>query len=195
MKKLNYTEWGHPILARKMKFLSKAQIKSKRIQSLIEDMMFTIREGGVGLAANQVGKDMHMAVMTIPANHNGGVKIPDTAIINSKILEYSKKKVKGWEACMSCPGVRGLATRSEWVKVSYLDGNANKHIEKFTDFPAIAFQHEIDHLNGIRYAERIEDMKNLVTNGEYGRRHLPAIIAKMKREHEKNGKKLSWKKK
>ncbi len=185
-KKLSFTEWGNPILSKKLKPVSPAKVKSKALQSFIKDMFFTMSDIGYGIAANQVNKDLHLAVVQMPAEHNGGVALPRTAIINPKILEYSKEKAKNWEGCLSCPGVRGLATRSKWIRVSYWDENGKKHEQKLAGWPGIIFQHEIDHLNGIRYAERIEDMKNLITDKEYAKRWMPGIIAEMKRANVKN---------
>ncbi len=171
-KKIEFTEWGNEILSTRLKPVSASAIKSKPVQELIKSMFSKIKGVGVGLAANQVNKNMQLAVIEvtpIPGRPNVSY-FPKTVIINPKILKYSKEKTKGWEGCLSCPGIRGLVTRHKEVRVRYWDERAQKHEKIMVGFPAIVFQHEIDHLNGIRYAERMEDMKMLITERELRQR-------------------------
>lgn len=168
-RKAQFTEWGNEILSTRLKPVPISTIKSKPVQELIKSMFGKIKGLGIGLAANQVNKDMQLAVIEVtPIPGRSKVSyFPKTVLINPKILKYSKEKTKGWEGCLSCPGIRGLVTRYKEIKVRYLDEKAEKHEEVIVGFPAIVFQHEIDHLNGIRYAERMEDMKMLITEKEY----------------------------
>lgn len=169
VKKVEFTEWGNRILSTKLKPVPISKIKSKPVKELIKSMFSKIESvGAMGLAANQINKNMQLAVIEIAPNPErpGASSFPKTVIINPKILRYSKGKVKGWEGCLSFPGIRGLVTRHKEVKVRYWDERAEKHEKVIAGFSAIVFQHEIDHLKGIRYAERMEDMKMLVTEKE-----------------------------
>ena len=163
-KDLSIVGFGQPVLRQKSRPLSLPQIHSQTIKKLIPRMFYTMRNIGVGLAAPQIGLPLCLAVIEVkPLPHRPKVdNFPKTVIINPVIRQYSKKKLPMWEGCLSLPGVAGQALRSDWVVVEYLDEQGNKHKQKHTGFVAEVFQHEIDHLNGILYVDRIKDIKTLV---------------------------------
>lgn len=97
---------------------------------------------GIGLAANQVGVDLRVAVVSV----ENGTK--NFAIINPVIMERSKEKETYKEGCLSCPGVSIPVRRSKRVVVQCLDLNGTEVAYELTDLDARVFQHEIDHLNG-----------------------------------------------
>ena len=98
---------------------------------------------------------------------------PPIVIINPKILSYSKKQLSGWEGCLSMPDARGLVPRSEKITVAYYDEKGNKQVKNIDNFfEARIFQHEIDHLFGTLYVDRMVDMKTLATLGEYKQRYM-----------------------
>jgi peptide deformylase len=166
MKRLPRTYFGDPILRAKAKPVLLTEVKKPAFQKLIKLMFFTLREvDGVGLAAPQIGLPLRIAVI------KNGKKSPRIVLINPKIESRSKEEKQDWEGCLSLRSVRGLVPR--WVKivVSYYDENGikqRKAIGRFSE--ARVFQHEIDHLNGILYVDRMRDMKSLSTLGEYIKR-------------------------
>jgi peptide deformylase len=137
-------------------------------------MFFTMREvGGVGLAAPQIGLPIKLAVIKIGKTHTRQdlIALPPIVLINPKIESHSKEELQDWEGCLSLPAVRGLVPRYKQIVVSYYDETGKKQrrvIDKF--FQARVFQHEIDHLNGNLYVDRMRDMQNLMTLKEYMKR-------------------------
>jgi peptide deformylase len=91
-------------------------------------------------------------------------------IVNPKMVWHSKKKESDWEGCLSFSGVRGLVPRWTTVKIKYMNEKGQWLTEKHSGFPARVFQHEIDHLNGIVYVDRMTDMRSLMTQSEFRRR-------------------------
>lgn len=165
MKALPIVQFGDPVLRRKTKPLTAAQIRSAAVQKLIPQMFYTMRNIGVGLAAPQIGLSLRLAVIEVkPLAHRADVEsFPKTVVINPEILSYSKKRKPMWEGCLSLKHVAAEAVRSESVTVRYLDQHGKPHTKKFSGFVAQVFQHEIDHLNGVLYVDRIKDIKTLVS--------------------------------
>ena len=87
-------------------------------------------------------------------------------IINPKILERSASNVMDWEGCLSFRGPFGQVPRARWIKVEYLNEKGEKIQEKLSGFWARIFQHELDHLDGIVYIDRMKDMKTLMMQRE-----------------------------
>ena len=167
-KKLEIAELGHPVLRKKAKLVEK--VNDIKIQNLIDDLIYTAREvNGVGLAAPQVFKSYQLFIIASYPN----LRYPDapllepTAIINPKIKSHSKENIKDWEGCLSIPGIRGLIPRSKIVDVSYTNRKGKRVEEKYSDFIARIFQHEFDHINGIVFLDRLESVKDIITDKEY----------------------------
>ncbi|MEX0931268.1 MAG: peptide deformylase [Candidatus Paceibacterota bacterium] len=175
MKILPRTEFGNPILRAKAKKVPLKFLKTKKFKELKKQMIYTMRRThGVGLAASQIDSPLAIAVMEMrktPTRPDLEPKGPLT-IINPRIIKYSPKKVSDWEGCLSFKGARGLVPRSESITVEYYNKNGKKVIEKATGFWARIFQHEIDHLNGIVYIDRVEDTKTIITLNEFKKRIL-----------------------
>lgn len=175
MKVLTLTEFGNPILRSGTKKVPLSFLKTKEFKDLEKGMINTMRKtNGVGLAAPQIGISLRIAVMEIrktPTRPNVVPQGPIT-IINPLIKKYGAKKEKGWEGCLSLHDVRGEVRRSSEVTVEYINSAGKKVVERATGLWARIFQHEIDHLNGAVYVDRMDDMKTLMTVGEFKKRVL-----------------------
>lgn len=175
MKRLPRTYFGNPILRTKGRRLTAQEIARPALQALIRRMFFTMRRvGGVGLAAPQIGKSIQLAVIEIDQTglRPSVTPLPPLVIINPVILRCSADEVMDWEGCLSFPGARGLVPRSRRIEVAYLDEHGNKQTVQLRGFQARVFQHEIDHLNGRLYIDRMADMTTLMTMREFGKRIL-----------------------
>ena len=129
-----------------------------RTITLIEDMLDTMYEtNGVGLAAPQVGILKRIVVIDV----GEGPMI----LINPEILETSGEQT-GDEGCLSVPGKAGIVTRPNYVKVKALDENMEEVIYEGEELLARAFCHEIDHLDGHLYVEKVEGKLHDVTYDE-----------------------------
>ncbi len=143
------------------------------LQQLIDDMIETMRAAnGVGLAAPQVNRSERLAVIeTLPEYDEEGEEIPNSrqlyVIINPRLTWQSRRQVDGIEACLSIPGYVGEVSRAESVRVQALDRQGKKLNLRFKGWTARIFQHEIDHLDGILYIDRLTAPENFWTETEF----------------------------
>ena len=120
---------------------------TKRIITLLDDMKETLHvEDGVGLAAPQVGVLRQIAIVEYDEKFY--------ELINPVILESSGEAIEE-EGCLSVPGVRGLVKRPDKIKVEYTDRNGKRHLEEITGITARVFCHEIDHLGGVLFVDKM----------------------------------------
>lgn len=127
---------------------------------------------GVGLAANQVGIGIRAIVLESKADRRypDSPRFPLQAYVNPKIARASRKKVIDWEGCLSIPGYRGLVPRHHEIVVEATTPSGKKVRRKVRGFEARVFQHEIDHINGFVYLDRMTDMRSLMHEEEMARR-------------------------
>lgn len=112
----------------------------------------------VGIAAPQVGVTKRMCCVYIEMEEN---EVIDLTLINPRIIAYSNENIyiENGEACLSVKDKHeGIVHRHAYIKVEYFDIEGNKQVIEETDFPAIAIQHEIDHLNGILFYDHINKL-------------------------------------
>ncbi|MGL5078612.1 MAG: peptide deformylase [Waterburya sp.] len=163
----NVAQLGEPILR------SQAQPVIKidpNIVGLIDSLTATaIAKKGVGIAAPQISQSYRLFIV---ASHPSdryphAPTMPPTAMINPRILSHSDEIVKDWEGCLSVPDTRGLVPRYKEITVEYTTKIGETKQEILTDFIARIFQHELDHLDGILFIDRIPDQADLYTEAEY----------------------------
>ncbi len=160
MSILKVARMGHPVLRAPTRALTAKEIQTPEIQKLIDDMVETMHEyEGVGLAAPQVHESIKLAVIEFdpenPRYKSMGKKGLEV-FINPKIEVLDSTPRSFWEGCLSVPEIRGLVFRPRKVRVTYLDRNAKKQSVEAEDFLAIVLQHELDHLEGVLFIDRIE---------------------------------------
>ncbi|MBQ3601096.1 MAG: peptide deformylase [Lachnospiraceae bacterium] len=153
----NIREIGDDILGKRSKEVTQM---TDRTLTLIEDMIETMYESqGVGLAAPQVGVLKRIVVIDVSPSEE-----PEPIIlINPEILETSGEQT-GYEGCLSVPGKSGLVTRPNYAKVKALDINMEEFIIEGEELLARCLCHEIDHLDGHLYVEKVEG--DLIRNEE-----------------------------
>ncbi len=144
------------------------------LHDLLDDMYDTMRaRNGVGLAAIQVGIDIRALIINIPLEGADGEhdqpKENTLEMINPVILEKDGSE-KFQEGCLSVPGIYEEVERAKHVKVEYLDRDGTKHVIEDDDFLAIAIQHEIDHLDGKVFIEKLSYTKRKKFEKEWKRR-------------------------
>jgi peptide deformylase len=160
------------------------------LQRLIDNMIETLREAnGVGLAAPQIGQPIQLAViLTLPEEDDEGNEIEDTrelfVIINPEIFWRSKETTKGIEGCLSIPGYLGEVERHESVRVRGLDRHGRKLRLHLYDWTARIFQHEIDHLNGELYIDKLTGPENIWTEEEFQAMQEARKAKQQQQEHD-----------
>lgn len=110
--------------------------------------------GGVGLAAPQVWVNKRIIVVSLMQDYDDET-FKTIALINPEILEHSEEKCTDKEWCLSVPGESGDVLRWEWVKVRFYDSKWSQYSMKLTDLAARIVQHEIDHLDGILFTDKL----------------------------------------
>lgn len=141
-----------------------------KLQQLIDDMIETMRhKQGVGLAAPQVNIPWRLAVIeALPLSDDDGNEIENSrelyVIVNPEIVWTSRRILDGMEACLSIPGYVGEVNRYEAVRVRGQDRYGRKATWRVEDWTARIFQHEIDHLNGVLYIDRLTAPDNFWTD-------------------------------
>ena len=144
-----------------------------QLQTLIDEMIETMREAqGIGLAAPQIGRNLRMAVIeTLPKEDDEGNELPDSrdlfVIINPEIMWHSSEIIAGVEGCLSIPGYLGEVDRSESIRVRALNRDGKKLKLKLSGWTARIFQHEIDHLDGALFIDKLTSPENLWTEEAY----------------------------
>lgn len=99
-----------------------------------------------------------------------------TAVINPKIISHSEKISKDWEGCLSIPGIRAPVPRWQSIKVEFTNRQNRIMTRSYHDFVARIFQHEIDHLDGTVFLDRVETTKDIITEKEYQKiNHTPGV--------------------
>jgi len=173
---------GHPTLRVKASPVSKEEILSDEFKSLINDMFETMEaEEGIGIAAPQIGVSKQVAIVGVPKDNPRYPDAPEPeegdgedendfdvlVVINPTITVVDEEKMGFWEGCLSVPGLRGYVERPKKIKVEFTDLEGNSQTVEAKGFAATVFQHELDHLDGVLYVDRVEDIKKLSYIDEY----------------------------
>ncbi len=159
---LKIARMGHPIL--KAKAVPVDDPTRPDIAELVENMIETMHDAnGTGLAAPQVHVPLRVVVYTVyperdKAEGGEGQGVPLTVLINPEIEPLSPEKKIGPEGCLSIPGMMGEVPRFTHIRYSAYDLDGERHVREANGFHARVIQHECDHLDGILYPYRIEDM-------------------------------------
>ena len=167
-KLLQIAQLGHPVLRKKALKINKPIFAD--VKNLIANMIATLKDNnGVGIAAPQVYESKRLFILASNPSQRypDAPKMKPVPIINPKIIKYSGKKKKDWEGCLSVPGIRALVPRYLSIKVEYITRDGKKKTKLFKDFVARIFQHEYDHLEGLVFLDRIETVKDIITEKEY----------------------------
>ena len=167
----NIAQIGHPILRNKTKDIPINEIKSENIQKIIEKMIKTMRKhNGAGLAANQIYEPIRICIIEVLDNprYKHLNSIPLKVLINPKvIIKKNTTTFNSYEGCLSVPNLRGKVRRYNSINVTYYTMDAKKITENIKGLESIVYQHEIDHLDGYLFTDKVEDNSTLVTYENY----------------------------
>jgi peptide deformylase len=181
MSILKVARMGHPVLRARAKPLDPADIKSPRVQQLIDDMFETMQEyQGVGLAAPQVHESLRLFVAGFPPRPGDEVdddeeeegeddRVPLMAIINPEIAIIGDDTADDWEGCLSIPEIRGRVTRAREIKVRAYDRRGRRIELNVRGFTARVILHETDHLDGVLFFDRMESLETLTYLDEFSK--------------------------
>ena len=150
---------GHPLLLQRAHEVK--EFNTPELHALVQDMFETMEAAhGAGLAANQIGVLSRVVIFGFEDNprYPDRPSVPLTVLVNPLIEPLDEVRDSDWEGCLSVPGMRGLVPRYRRIRYSGFDPQGNPISREVEDFHARVVQHECDHLDGILYPRRIEDM-------------------------------------
>ncbi|HEX9079101.1 MAG TPA: peptide deformylase [Desulfuromonadaceae bacterium] len=159
---------GHPVLRGATGAIEDPAAPA--IQALIDDMLATMVEaGGVGIAAPQVYEPLRLFIVASHPNprYPQAPAMEPTPMLNPELLWQSEEVEKGWEGCLSVPGIRGPVSRSRSIGVRYLTRYGEPREEELAGFIARVFQHEYDHISGLVFLDRVASTRELISEREY----------------------------
>jgi peptide deformylase len=165
--KIEIDQAGNPVLRQRARPLSLAEIRSREIQKLMESMRTCMHEApGVGLAAPQLGLALQLAVIEDREEYHREVSealllererkpVAFHAIINPVLEEIGEERAEFFEGCLSLSGFSALVPRARHVRVTCLDERGENRVIEASGWYARILQHEVDHLNGALYIDRM----------------------------------------
>jgi peptide deformylase len=173
---------GHPVLRERTADVDPAAVAGTEIRGLIADLIDTMRDAnGAGIAANQIGVPLRVAVIEVDENKRYPYKppIPLTVIINPRIEPIDDELVEINEGCLSVPNLRGMVHRHVNIRVRSLDEHGQPRDEINRGLTAGTYQHECDHLDGKLFLDRVTDPTTFTTWEQFERFHRDAFVARI----------------
>jgi peptide deformylase len=173
---------GHPLLRERACELSAEELRTPAIQQIIDDLIDTMHHAnGAGIAANQIGELVRIATIEVNKNPRYPYKppIPLTVVVNPVVEFLDDELVEINEGCLSVPNMRGNVFRHVNIRVSYLDREGLPHSEVKRGLTAGTFQHELDHLDGFLFLDRVTDTRTLTTWEQFEKWHRDTFITRI----------------
>jgi peptide deformylase len=197
---LDIAHLGHPLLRERAREVTREELASPRVQRFIDDLVETMRHAnGAGLAATQVLEPLRIVAVEVENNPRYPYKprIPLTVLVNPVLTPLpSERPAEGdapgvvrdergletfdnYEGCLSVPNLRGVVRRFARVRVTGWDREGQKLERTYHGLSAGTFQHEVDHLDGLLFVDRVTDTKTLTTWAEFDRFHKAAFVERI----------------
>ena len=173
---------GHPVLRQRARALTREELASPAMQGFIDDLIETMRDAaGAGLAANQVYEPVQVCAIEVHDNPRYPYKpnIPLTVLVNPTLEPLTDETFDNFEGCLSVPNLRGLVPRFTRARLRAWDRTGAEIDREVVGVSAGTFQHEIDHLNGFLFVDRVKDTRSLCTWTEFERYHREPFIARV----------------
>jgi peptide deformylase len=151
---------GHPVLRQVAAPVARFD---PQLQELIADMDDTMRAlSGAGIAAPQIGVGLRVVIFELRENprYPHVAPVPYTVLVNPVLTPLGDEQDEGWEGCLSVPGMRGLVPRFKRLRYQGFDRDGTPFERTVEGFHARVVQHEVDHLDGILYPQRVLDLRN-----------------------------------
>lgn len=164
---------GDPVLRERAREVTPEELDTAEVQEMIDEMIAIKRDAnGAGIAANQVGETLRIAIAEVDGTNPRypyKPQIPLTVMVNPEIEPIDHETFVNNEGCLSVPDLRGDVPRNLNVKVRYLDRNGEPREEIKRGLTAGTFQHEVDHLDGVLFVDRVDDPASLASWDEFER--------------------------
>ena len=172
---------GHPVLRQRARAVTREELASAAMQQFIDDLVETMRDAnGAGLAAIQIYEPIRIAAVEVKNNPRYPYKpeIPLTILVNPVLTPVGDEMFDNNEGCLSVPNLRGSVRRYVNLHVKAWDRHGNEIDETVRGLKAGTYQHEVDHLDGTIFVDRVSDPRTFTTWTEFERFHRDAFIEK-----------------
>lgn len=169
---------GHPVLRQVARKLTREELLSEPTQRFIDDLIETMRDAnGAGLAAIQIYEPIQICAIEVKDNPRYPYKpnVPLTVLVNPEITPLTDETFENFEGCLSVPDLRGVVERKTEIRVRAWDRAANEIDVVVRGLTAGTYQHEVDHLHGKLFLDRVRDTTTLCTWKEFERNHQAAF--------------------
>ena len=173
---------GHPVLRQRAREVTREELATPAMQQFIDDLVDTMRDAdGAGLAAIQIYEPVRIAAVEVRNNPRYPYKpqIPLTILVNPVLTPVGDEVFDNYEGCLSVPNLRGMVSRAVHVRVQAWDREGREIDEVVHGLKAGTYQHEVDHLDGRIFVDRVTDPTTLTTWTEFERHHRAAFIEKV----------------
>ncbi len=170
---------GHPVLRQVAREVTLDELRGARVQTFIDDLVETMHDAnGAGLAANQVFEPIRICAIEIKDNPRYPYKpnFPLTVLVNPLITPTTEETFVNYEGCLSVPNLRGEVRRFTGVRVKAWDREGKALDFEVKGLTAGTFQHEVDHLDGKVFLDRVEDTRSLTTWADFERFHMRGFV-------------------
>ena len=170
---------GHPVLRQPAREVSRDELATPAIQQFIDDLIDTMRDAnGAGLAANQVFEPIQICAIEVSDNPRYPYKpnIPLTVLVNPVLTPLDDEQFDNYEGCLSVPNIRGVVPRYVNLRVRALDRHGEEIDHTVRGVTAGTYQHEVDHLAGVLFLDKVVDPRTLCTWTEFERFHKAGFI-------------------
>jgi peptide deformylase len=171
---LKIAQIGEPVLRRRAREVSAEELATKEMQRFVDDLVETMRDAnGAGLAAIQVFNPVRICAIEVQNNARYPYKpnVPLTVLVNPVIEPLSDRVFDNFEGCLSVPNLRGVVKRHAEIRVTGLERDGKPFDRVVRGVTAGTFQHEVDHLDGLMFVDRVTDTKTLCTWDGFKRHH------------------------
>jgi peptide deformylase len=170
---------GHPVLREVARKLTIEELSSPKVQAFIDDLVETMHDAnGAGLAANQIYEPVRVCAIEVRNNPRYPYKpnFPLTILVNPEVIPTTEETFLNYEGCLSVPNLRGEVRRFTGVRVRAWDRHGEALDFEVKGLTAGTFQHEVDHLDGKVFVDRVEDTRTLATLADFERHHMAAFV-------------------
>ncbi len=174
---------GHPVLRQRAREVGREELGGEAVQAFIDDLIETMRDAnGAGLAATQVYEPLRVCAIEVKDNPRYPYKpnIPLTVLVNPVLTPIGGETFDNYEGCLSVPNLRGLVRRHCEVRVQAWGRRGEPLDFVARGLSAGTFQHEVDHLDGVVFVDRVSDPKTLTTWADFDRFHRAAFVERAK---------------
>jgi peptide deformylase len=171
------------VLRQVARAITKEELASAKVQTFIDDLVETMHDAnGAGLAANQVHEPIRICAIEVKNNPRYPYKpnFPLTILVNPVVTPTTDETFQNYEGCLSVPNLRGEVRRFAGVHVRAWDRDGKDVELDVLGLTAGTFQHEVDHLDGKVFLDRVEDTATLATWADFERYHMAAFVERAK---------------